>query len=182
MSRPTIFLDRDGTINVEKGYLYRCEDWEWIPGAIEAIKALNDAGFLVVVVSNQSGVARGLYTQHDIDLLHCNVDDMLAAQGAHIDRYYHCTHHPKFGENRQCTCRKPLPGLLLKAQKDLSIDMNNSWMIGDKLSDIAAGQAAGVRTLMVATGYGLNESLHLPSNARFCENIHKACAYILSIS
>lgn len=153
MARPAIFVDRDGTLNVEKNYLHRFEDWEWIPGAVEAIKAFNEAGYLVIVISNQAGVARGMYSEADINRLHAHVDEELCRLSARIDAYYYCPHHPEFGENRDCACRKPSPGLIFQAQQDWGIDLSRSWMIGDKMSDIEAGEIAGVKSMLV--GYGI---------------------------
>jgi D-glycero-D-manno-heptose 1,7-bisphosphate phosphatase len=180
MARAAIFLDRDGTINVEKNYLHKIADWEWIPGSIEAIRAFNAAGYLVVVISNQAGVARGLYTEQDIDRLHDHVNIELAKHGAKIDRYYHCPHHPDFGKYRHCSCRKPLPGLIFKAQRALGIDLGKSWVIGDRLSDIEAGAAAGVQGILVATGYGEKESARLETNVPYVENILAASELIFS--
>jgi len=155
--RPAIFLDRDGTINVEKNYLYRFEDWEWIPGAQAAIARLNRAGFLVVVVSNQAGIARGLYTEQDVMSLHERVLVDLYGNGGNIDAFYYCPHHPEHGGNRACDCRKPRPGMLLEAARALNIDLAKSWMIGDKLIDLLAARVAGVKGVLVQTGYGTHE-------------------------
>ncbi|PLY08281.1 MAG: D-glycero-beta-D-manno-heptose-1,7-bisphosphate 7-phosphatase [Desulfuromonas sp.] len=156
-SRPAVFLDRDGTINVEKDYLYKVEDFEFIPGAPEAIKRLKDAGYLVVVVTNQSGVARGYYTLADVDRLHDHLSASLLSYQTSVDGFYVCPHHPNAGDSEltgDCSCRKPSPGMLLAAACDLNVDLARSWMVGDKLADIEAGLQAGVRPLMVATGYG----------------------------
>ena len=158
MGRAAIFLDRDGTINVEKGYLYRFEDWEWIPGAVEAIRRINLMGYLAIVVTNQAGIARGYYDAEAVHELHTKVDCLLERVGAHIDGYYYCPHHPDHGEFRSCTCRKPEPGMLLQACRDFDIDLNRSWLIGDKLSDIEAGLRAGVSPILVQTGYGEREN------------------------
>lgn len=154
---PAVFLDRDGTINVEKNYLYRIEDWEWIPGAETAIAQLNLAGFLVVVVSNQAGIARGFYTEEDVSNLHLQVSANLMHHGGKIDAFYYCPHHPDHGENRACKCRKPKPAMLLEAARSLNIDLGNSWMVGDKVIDLLAAKAAGVRGILVQTGYGIHE-------------------------
>jgi D-glycero-D-manno-heptose 1,7-bisphosphate phosphatase len=147
-------LDRDGTINVERGYVHRYGDWEWTPRAVDAIKKLNDRGLLVIVVSNQAGIARGLYSDAEVRLLHDRVDEELRNSGARIDAYYYCRHHPEHGEKVVCDCRKPAPGLLLKAQRDWDIDMHGSFMIGDKAQDVEAAVAANVRPILVRTGYG----------------------------
>lgn len=180
LAQPAVFLDRDGTINVEKNYLYRIEDWEWIPGAVEAIRAINRAGYLVVVVTNQAGVARGLYGEEDVKRLHAFVDTELASEGTLINAYYVCPHHPSFGDQLDCACRKPLPGMILRARNELFIDLAASWLIGDKLSDIEAAQAAGVTPILVRTGYGKTDSPRLPADVRIEEDLAAACRYILS--
>ena len=180
MDRPAIFLDRDGTINVEKNYLHRIEDWEWIPGAIKAIREFNRAGYLVIVISNQAGIARGFYSEEAVLRLHNHVDMMLAKHGARIDAYFFCPHHPQFGEERNCSCRKPMPGLIRAAQLELGIDLNRSWMIGDKLSDIEAGRAAGVRGILVATGYGKTEATRLNKDVPYAKDLRAACDLVLS--
>lgn len=179
MRKPAVFLDRDGTINVEKHYLHKVQDWEWISGAIEAIRRFNNAGYLVIVASNQAGIARGFYSAHDVDALHAEVTRMLAAQGAHIDAYYYCPHHPDFGSPRHCDCRKPLPGLLLRAAHDHGVDLARSWMVGDKKSDVDAGHAAGVRSILVGTGYGTSEYATLTTPAPFAPDLAAAAEIIL---
>jgi D-glycero-D-manno-heptose 1,7-bisphosphate phosphatase len=178
VKRKAVFLDRDGTINVEKDHLHRCELWEWIPGAVEAIKALNSGGWLVIVVSNQAGVARGLYSEAAIARLHARVDEQLAAAGARIDRYYFCPHHPEFGERIQCECRKPRPGMLLQGQHDWNIDMRSSFLIGDKLSDMEAACAVGVTPILVATGYGRQERARCGNRYLHFDDLAGAAAYI----
>ncbi len=180
MARPAVFLDRDGTLNVEKNYLYRYQDWEWIPGAVEAIRLLRQAGYLAIVASNQAGIARGLYTQQDVDYLHRQVSAALAAQGAAVDAYYYCPHHPEYGERLVCGCRKPAPGLLLQAQRDWDIDLARSFVIGDRLRDLKAGWAAGVTSLLVATGYGAQDHGYAPSGTRYFPDVLGAAKWILA--
>lgn len=170
-ARPAVFLDRDGTINVEKNYLFRKEDWEWIPGSKEAIRSFNKAGYLVVVISNQAGVARGEYTEKDIHRLHAFVDQALARIGAWIDAYYYCPHHPEYGDNRNCRCRKPQPGMLFRARDELGIDLPASYFVGDKLIDVETALAAGVTPIMVRTGYGVWEAHHAPENVSVVANL-----------
>ena len=177
---PAIFLDRDGTINVEKNYLYRIEDWEWIPGAHDSIKMLRDAGYLVVVISNQAGIARGLYSTGDVDVLHANVQQELAMHGTCIDAYYYCPHHPDFDD--LCTCRKPAPGMLLQAAKDLNIDLTASWMIGDKAIDVFAGHAAGANSMLVKSGYGLVEISMISADTPVFQSVVEAASHIRSIT
>lgn len=177
--RPCVFLDRDGTLNVEKNYLHEYSEWEWIPGSVEMLRRLNDAGFLVIVVTNQAGVARGYYDTAAIDRLHSRVDQDLAAAGSRIDAYYYCPHHPLHGGQRDCLCRKPAPGMLRKAAGEWDIDLSRSWMVGDKLSDIRAGLAAGVRCIMVETGYGREEMMHCPPDVLQAPDFAAAAALIL---
>lgn len=150
-----VFIDRDGTLNVEKNYLWRIEEFEFIPGAPEAIGRLNRAGFLVVVVTNQSGVARGYFRLEDVHRLHRHIEGLLEPYAARIDGFYICPHHPEFtASDVACRCRKPAPGLLLQAAKDFGIDLDASYMIGDKMIDVEAGWQAGCQSLLVQTGYG----------------------------
>lgn len=152
--KPAVFLDRDGTLNVDKHYLYRLSDWEWIPGAIEAIQLINRQGFLAIVVTNQAGVARQLYDAEAVTTLHRQVNDLLKIHDAWIDAFYFCPHHPDYGEKISCSCRKPNPGMLLAAQQDFDIDLHQSAMIGDKAIDVTTAINAAVTPYLVLTGYG----------------------------
>ncbi len=155
--RPAVFLDRDGTINLEKDYLYRIEDFEFIPGVPQAIKKLKQAGYLVIVVTNQSGVARGYFGLDDVTRLHEHIQKQLVAAGTGIDAFYVCPHHPEKGQGeylKKCDCRKGQPGLLIQAGADLGIDLQKSFMIGDKVADIEAAENAGCQPILVLTGYG----------------------------
>jgi D-glycero-D-manno-heptose 1,7-bisphosphate phosphatase len=172
--RRAVFLDRDGTINEEKEYLYRIEDCQLIPNAAEAIRLLNEAGFMVVVVTNQSGIGRGFYDEGKLEELHRHMEQELSRSGARIDAWYFCPHHPDHGTGdyrRECACRKPLPGMLLQAAEDLAIDLANSFMVGDKLADIEAGIGAGCCSLLVRTGYGREEEQYLPRDVRAFDDI-----------
>ena len=156
-TRRAVFLDRDGTINVETSYLHKVEDFEFIPGAPEAIKKLKDAGFLVIVVSNQSGIARGYFDEDAVRILHHHIQNELKAIGTTIDAFYFCPHHPVKGIGDYkvvCECRKGSPGMLLQASEEHGVDLNKSFMVGDKLADIEAGQRAGCQPVLVMTGYG----------------------------
>lgn len=174
--RRAVFLDRDGTLNVEKEYLYRIVDFEFIPGTVEAIRLLNDAGFLVVVVTNQSGVARGYYTEEDVESLHRHIAAELQKSGARVDAWLYCPHHPdgRGSYSLPCSCRKPLPGMLKEAARRYDIDLASSVMIGDKLADISAGQAAGCRTILVRTGYGADEECHVSKNTLVFDDLRAA--------
>ncbi len=184
--RRAVFLDRDGTINVERDYLYRIEDFEFIDGAPEAIRRLKDAGFLVVVVTNQSGVARGYFGLEDVQVLHRHIQDELGKVGAAIDAFYVCPHHPSAGRGEflaDCSCRKGRPGMLLQAAAEHGLDLAGSFMVGDKLADIEAGLAAGCAPLLVKTGYGA-EVAGAVSSTDVCvvEDISEAADRILACS
>jgi D-glycero-D-manno-heptose 1,7-bisphosphate phosphatase len=157
MLREAVFLDRDGTLIEEVNYLASPEQVRLIPGAVEAVRKLNDAGLLVIVVTNQAGVARGYFPESRVSEVHERLSLLLGAHGAKIDAYYHCPHHPTEGVGKYrvaCECRKPKPGLLLAAASEWGIDLTRSWMIGDKQCDAEAGASAGCRTLLVRTGHG----------------------------
>jgi D-glycero-D-manno-heptose 1,7-bisphosphate phosphatase len=147
-----VFVDRDGTLNVNTGYVGDPHAVVIVPGAARGIRLLADAGYAIVVVSNQSGIARGYFTDAQADAVDARVRELLAADGARIDAMYRCPHWPA-GERPdgvpECDCRKPKPGLLRKAAADLGIDLTRSWMIGDRLLDMQAGRAAGCRCVLV---------------------------------
>jgi D-glycero-D-manno-heptose 1,7-bisphosphate phosphatase len=177
-----VFLDRDGTINVEKAYLHRFEDFQFIPGVPAAIACLRAAGFLVVVMTNQSGVARGYYDLSAVETLHRQVDEELARVGTAVDGWYLCPHHPSVGEGENgipCSCRKPLPGMLLEAAADLGIDLTGSFMVGDKMADVDAALAAGCTPILVRTGYGVDEEKHIPQGVTVVDDLPAAADLIL---
>jgi D-glycero-D-manno-heptose 1,7-bisphosphate phosphatase len=178
-----VFLDRDGTINVERTFLYLPEEFEFIPGAPEAIKLLNDAGFRVIVVTNQSGIARGFYDEAAVDRLHRHMDRELARFGAIVDAYYFCPHHPDYGIGHYgipCDCRKPKDGMLRRGEAEFSLDLTASFMIGDKLVDVEAGLNSGCRPIMVRTGYGASESTRLPPGIPVYDSLPDAVRAIVS--
>jgi D-glycero-D-manno-heptose 1,7-bisphosphate phosphatase len=146
--RAAAFLDRDGVLNIDHNYVHRPDQWDWTEGSREAIKWLNEAGFLVVVVTNQSGIGRGLYTEEDLHALHEHIQEELAHEEARIDAFYHCPHRPEDG----CKCRKPLPGMIDQAVRDMNIDRARSFLIGDKERDVQAGLAAGVQSFFYLGG------------------------------
>lgn len=159
--RKAVFLDRDGVINEETNYAHRRDQLMLIPRAAEAIRLLNDNGFLVIVTTNQAGIARGLYEEKDMHAFHRAMKEELKKEkGARLDAIYWCPHHPEVVHEVHriiCDCRKPRPGMLLQASRDFSIDLARSFMVGDKWSDIDAGANAGCKTVMVRTGYGKEE-------------------------
>ncbi|MFI4876318.1 MAG: D-glycero-alpha-D-manno-heptose-1,7-bisphosphate 7-phosphatase [Blastopirellula sp. JB062] len=161
-----LFLDRDGTINVEREYLADPDQLELLPGAAAAISAANRAGAPVIVVTNQSGVARGMFPESRIAQIHHRLDQLLAEQDAVIDAYYYCPHHPKSASaayRLNCECRKPRAGMLYAAAAQRELDLSQSVMIGDKPSDIGAGRSAGCQTMLVRTGYGQATENDLPA-------------------
>ncbi len=141
-----IFLDRDGVINADSGYTHKIEDWRFLPGVLAALAAFKKAGWLLVVVSNQSGIGRGYYTRAQLEKLETWVNVRLRENHAEVDAWYYCPHRPE--EN--CACRKPKPGLILQAAADLAINLSDSWMLGDKIGDVEAGLAAGCHTGLIA--------------------------------
>lgn len=152
-----VFLDRDGTINEEVGYLDREEKLKILPAAFEAVRLVNQNGFKVVVVSNQSGIARGLFTEDFVRTINNRIAAAMVENGAVIDRFYYCPHHPSEGLDpyrKICNCRKPEPGLLLQAAADLNLDLSGSYMIGDHLRDIETARRAGAKGILVMTGHG----------------------------
>ena len=153
-----VFLDRDGVINekIEGGYVTKWEEFKFIPGAIEAIKLLNDREMPVYLISNQSGIGRGHMTMKDLEAVHKRMKDELAAKGAHIDDIFVCPHSPE----DNCDCRKPKPGLLLQAKRKYpEIDLKNSWFIGDSDIDIEAGKAARCKTYLIKKEENLKEAI-----------------------
>jgi D-glycero-D-manno-heptose 1,7-bisphosphate phosphatase len=153
--QPAVFLDRDGTLNRDTGYIYRVADFHWLPGAVNAVRALNDGGFYVFVVTNQSGVARGLYDEAAIRDLHEWMNGELRAAGARIDDIRYCPHHPEAdiaAYRTVCSCRKPAPGMLRDLMKAWPVIQERSIMIGDRDSDAEAGKAAGIASAVVSPG------------------------------
>ena len=151
-ARRAVFLDRDGTLNVDRKYVGKPQEVELIPNAVEGARMLADAGYVLVVVSNQSGIARGYFTEKDAAAVDDRVAELLAAAGVTIGASYRCPHLPDAPLPQYavaCDCRKPLPGLILRAAADLSLELRSSWAIGDRARDIAAGAAAGCRTIAV---------------------------------
>ncbi len=156
-TRPAVFLDRDGTINVDVNYLSRPEDLQFIPGAARAMARLRDGGYSLVVVTNQSAVARGLITEADLGEIHRELQRQLRDAGAEVDGVYYCPHHPEYGSppyRQVCVCRKPNPGLLERAALELGLDLEGSYMVGDSLTDLQAGWNAGCGVVLVLTGCG----------------------------
>jgi D-glycero-D-manno-heptose 1,7-bisphosphate phosphatase len=168
-------------LNEETAYLYRPEDCVFIRGSIEAVSKLKAAGFLVVVVTNQSGIARGYYTEADVIRLHDYMISRLKDCDASVDGWYYCPHHPDYSSSPiECSCRKPLPGMLLRAAEEMGIDLASSWMVGDKTADVEAGIAAGCKPILVLTGHGESERAKISSSVPVCNNLFEAARYIIA--
>jgi D-glycero-D-manno-heptose 1,7-bisphosphate phosphatase len=153
--RPALLLDRDGTLNVDRGWVHKPQDFRWIEGAREAIRWANDRAILVLVITNQSGIARGYYTEEEFLAFTAWMGRELAEQGAHIDGTYYCPHHPSEGSGvyrRQCRCRKPGPGLIERALKEWKVDPVLAVLVGDGENDMVAATAAGIRGVRFSGG------------------------------
>ena len=171
-----VFLDRDGTINIYKGFLRNIDDFELIDGVTEAIKKINNSGYLCIVVTNQPVIARGEVTYEQLNEIHNKMETQLGLEGAYIDGIYFCPHHPHKGYSGEiaelkidCECRKPKPGLLLKAANDFNIDLSKSFMVGDGENDIKAGIAAGCISILIGQNVGYGESDNVNGIFQFVE-------------
>lgn len=180
-----VFVDRDGTLIEEVGYLDRVERVELYPWTIDAVRALNRAGFRIVLVSNQSGVARGFFSESVVDTVHRHIESLLAAGGAHIDAYYYCPHHPdgKVSEYAvACECRKPKRGLVDRAVQEFGIDPLRSFVVGDRWLDVQLAREVGAKGVLVRTGYGATEELRPPEGMvadAVADNLAGAASWIL---
>ncbi len=162
-----VFIDRDGTISEEVGYINHLSRFRLFPYSAAALKQLHEDGFLAIVITNQAGVARGYFSEEMVQAIHKRMSEELEASGATLDAIYYCAHHPSVGQppfRLDCDCRKPKPGLLLRAARDLDIDLANSWMVGDRYSDIELAANAGVKSVLVLSGYGRGEWEHQRDN------------------
>jgi len=186
MKKPAVFLDRDGTVCEEVGYLSEVKDLRLIPGSARAIRQIRQAGWKVVIISNQSGVARGYMTEETVRIIHTALREMLLKEGAEIDGIYYCPHHPKGNPpyDIQCNCRKPEVGMLRQADKDLDLDLNRSIVIGDKLSDVQTAQRLNIPGILVLTGFGKGELETYQQNwekapDHIAENLLEAASWFL---
>ena len=147
-----LFLDRDGTINVDKGYIYKPEDFVFLDGIVNAIKKYSQSGYLIIVITNQSGIARGYYTEYDLLALHEYIDALLLKENARIDKWYYCPHHPEAGIGLyrvDCNCRKPKTGMIEQAVAEFDIDVSQSLLVGDSPRDLECGEKMGIRSLYI---------------------------------
>jgi D-glycero-D-manno-heptose 1,7-bisphosphate phosphatase len=199
-----VFLDRDGTVSVEMGYIHEkdLERYALIPGAAEGMRKLAQAGYKLVLVTNQSGVARGYYPESTVHLVHAHLAELLTEKGVKLDAIYYCPHHPDpagptdTGEGNpdgkieakpvmsfaiDCDCRKPKPGMGLKAQQALDLDLSQSWMIGDKSADLGFASALGVKAVLVLSGHGSGELKKLEAKGRKPQHVARDLAEAASI-
>lgn len=156
-ARRAVFLDRDGTVAEEVGYVNHVARVRLLPGSARAVRRIREAGFLAVVATNQSGVAREYFEESLVRMANARLQELLAGEGALLDAIYYCPHHPREGQppyRLDCDCRKPLPGMLRQAAREHGIDLNRSYMVGDGIVDVAAARAAGATPVLVLTGYG----------------------------
>jgi D-glycero-D-manno-heptose 1,7-bisphosphate phosphatase len=186
--RPALFMDRDGTLSHEVGYVNHSSRFRLYPWSADAVRAVNRAGWLAVVVTNQAGIARGYFPPSVLEEVQRSLADQIASAGARFDGVYACVHHPTLGKppyRRECDCRKPRPGLLRQAEAELGADLARSWVVGDRHSDLQLAWSVGARGALVKTGYGLGELTYLaPSWARppdlVAENLLEAVEHILA--
>jgi D-glycero-D-manno-heptose 1,7-bisphosphate phosphatase len=183
--QPAAFLDRDGTINEDAGYIDRLERFVLYPFAIDAVRLLRSAGYLVVVLTNQGGVAQGIHSEETVAELAGYMAERARQGDTRIDGHYYCPHAPDAAVERyrvDCDCRKPKPGLALRAARDLHIDLSRSVVIGDRWRDLAVARAVGARGIMVRTGYGATEALNPPDGQHadaVCDNLIGAAVWLL---
>jgi len=184
--KPTVFLDRDGTINEDVGYLNALDRLVFIPGALDAIRLLTRAGYQIAIVTNQAGVALGMIQESVLETLHARIDERIRAAGGRVDGWFVCPHHATATVEKfrlDCDCRKPKPGLFDQACRALPVDKARSFYIGDKASDMGAAEAAGLRGILVRTGYGEGELARLngrvPGAALVAANLAEAASRIL---
>jgi D-glycero-D-manno-heptose 1,7-bisphosphate phosphatase len=188
MSRPAVFLDRDGTIIEERGFIDRLDMIAFFPWTGDALRLLKRAGYAIVVVTNQSAVARGMIDEAFLDEVHRAIDTRLAGGGAAVDRYYYCPHLPNATLERYrqvCRCRKPGPGLIEQACRELDLDPGQSVMVGDRWRDVESGLAAGTRTVLVRSGHGAHEAEAPPDGVRpdaILNNLMEAVGWMLRTS
>lgn len=176
-----VFMDRDGTITEEMGYLKDSKKLRLIPRSGEAIRLLSKKGILTIVVSNQSGVARGYFTERTVKKIHRKLGRLLKREGAYLDGIYYCPHHPKFGlpkYKKDCNCRKPKPRMLLKAAKRFNLDLKRCYVIGDKVEDIKLAQNVGAKGILVLSGYGQRSKGEIKPDYT-AQNLYQAVKWIL---
>jgi D-glycero-D-manno-heptose 1,7-bisphosphate phosphatase len=183
--RRAVFLDRDGTLLEEAGYLDRLERLVFFPYSVDAVRLLNHGGFAVVVVTNQAGIARGIFKESFVADAHRHISERLALGGARVDGFYYCPHHPDAvveALRQDCECRKPRSGMFTQAARELDLDLAGSFVVGDRWHDLEAGQRVGARGILVRTGYGRTEEAAPKAGvdpAAIVDNVMEAVSWIL---
>lgn len=184
--KKAIFLDRDGTLNLDVGYLHQLKDLELFPWTVDALRLLKRAGYELIIVTNQSGLAQGLIAPGFVETCHDEMRRRLQAGGADLDALYYCPHHPRGSVpplSIDCRCRKPSPGMIEDAVRDRGIDPTSSWVIGDKWLDVNLGRNVGARSILVRTGWGAEQEEKRPAGQQVdavCDNLMHAVSVILA--
>lgn len=176
--RPAVFIDRDGTLVAERYYLADPEGVSLVPGAVEALRSLRQAGYALVVVTNQSGIARGMYSLDDYRAVAARLDEILARSGVPVDGTWFCPHHPDV--TGPCVCRKPGTGMYLEAAAHLGLDLQGSWFVGDKVTDVIPALELGGRGILVRTGYGFEVEAAAPPGVAVVDDLPSAAALIVA--
>ena len=184
--RPAVFLDRDGTMVRDVGYLSRLEDLHWFPYTVDAVRLLNRAGFLVFVTTNQGGIGLGFYPEAFVQRTHQEMAAFITAGGGRVDGWFYCPHHPRATIDAlrvTCDCRKPEPGMVRQAQQQFAIDLAHSFVVGDKAGDLGLARSVGARGVLVRTGYGELELARMSGGASYashvCADLAEATSWIL---
>jgi D,D-heptose 1,7-bisphosphate phosphatase len=184
MSNHAIFLDRDGTLNEDPGYISDPDKVVLFPDTGEALSLLKKYGFLLIIISNQSGIARGKITNKEVDAVNSRINSLLSEYKVKVDAFYYCPAHPDYNNAEECDCRKPSPKLVFEAVKEFDIDLEKSYFIGDAVSDIQCGKNAGIKTILVRTGKGEESFSILQKENNFptfvADNLLNACNFILA--
>jgi D-glycero-D-manno-heptose 1,7-bisphosphate phosphatase len=178
MSRPFVFCDRDGTLVEDRGYVHRIDDYCLLPGVVGGLQSLQDAGYGLAIVTNQSGIARGYYTEADFERFQAHLTSDLDRQGIQIAASYHCPHLPNAG----CACRKPGVALLERAQRELDCDLAASWVVGDSPSDVALAERAGCRSVFLLTGQGAGRRAEVAAGVLVADNLRAAADAIIHVA
>ncbi|OCL27656.1 D,D-heptose 1,7-bisphosphate phosphatase [Orenia metallireducens] len=187
LSDVAVFMDRDGTVSKEIGYVNHPNRYELLPRSGLAIKKLNQSGIKAILATNQAGVARGYFKEEMIGQVHNRLEELLKSEGAYLDAIYYCHHHPRVGEGKfkkECNCRKPEPGMLLQGKEEFGVDLKKSYMIGDKISDVEVAHRVGAKGILVLTGYGMGDYQNAQDNWKvepdyIAEDLFDAVEWIL---
>ncbi|MAG50816.1 D-glycero-beta-D-manno-heptose-1,7-bisphosphate 7-phosphatase [archaeon] len=181
--KKVIFLDRDGTINEDSGFVYKIEDFKFLPKVIDSLKLLSKENFKFIIVTNQSGIGRGYYTEEDFLRFNNHIVNELLKDGIKIEKTYYCPHHPEHGVGEykmDCTCRKPKTGLVIKAKEEFGINLLESIMIGDHPGDVEMGKKAGCKTIYVLTGHGKRHEVDSKEVNFIAKDLYEAAKWILN--